>query len=521
MPTTPTYPGVYIEEVSSGVRTITPVATSITAFVGAAPRGLANDPQRVQSFAEYTRMFGGLVVGSPMSYAVSQYFQNGGSDALIVRVTPPDATAAAIGAGGLALEAASPGAWGNGVKVRVDLQVRPPRAGEDEKPLFNLFAFDPASGALESFRNVSSDPEDPRFVSLVLEEQSSIVRVPKATPPSGRPSEMGAVERGKNWFESDGAYATGSGGVDGSAITEAHILGDQDAKTGLYALEKTELFNLLCLPPAEREGEIGTDTYAAALAYCAGRRAMLLADPPASWGSVATAANQISDFRSSLGGEIRLKNAAIYFPRLRMPDPLKENRVKEFVPCGALAGVFARTDVQRGVWKSPAGTDAGLSGVTDFTVKMNDPENGRLNVEGVNCLRNFRAFGNVVWGARTLAGSDQMGSEWKYVAVRRFALFLEESLYRGTQWVVFEPNDEPLWAQIRLNIGAFLQGLFRQGAFQGRSRAEAYFVKCDKETTTQNDINRGIVNIEVGFAPLKPAEFVIIKIQQIAGKIET
>jgi uncharacterized protein len=157
----------------------------------------------------------------------------------------------------------------------------------------------------------------------------------------------------------------------------------------------------------------------------------------------------------------------------------------------------------------------------ELSYKLTDGENGRLNPIGVNCLRNFPVAGNVVWGGRTLRGADALASEWKYVPVRRTALFIEESLYRGTQWVVFEPNDEPLWAQIRLNIGAFMQNLFRQGAFQGKTPQEAYLVKCDKETTTQNDINLGIVNILVGFAPLKPAEFVIIKIQQLAGQIAT
>ena len=152
---------------------------------------------------------------------------------------------------------------------------------------------------------------------------------------------------------------------------------------------------------------------------------------------------------------------------------------------------------------------------------MSDPENGQLNPLGINCLRSFPVTGRVVWGARTLRGADQLADEYKYVPVRRMALFLEESLYRGTQWVVFEPNDEPLWAQIRLNIGAFLQNLFRQGAFQGGSPREAYFVRCDRTTTTQADINLGIVNIIVGFAPLKPAEFVVLKIQQIAGQIQT
>jgi phage tail sheath protein FI len=173
------------------------------------------------------------------------------------------------------------------------------------------------------------------------------------------------------------------------------------------------------------------------------------------------------------------------------------------------------------VWKAPAGIDATLRGVVELEVKLTDRENGLLNPTGVNCLRAFPEIGRVVWGARTLRGADSLASEWKYVPVRRLALFIEESLFRGTKWVVFEPNDEPLWAQIRLNVGAFMQNLFRQGAFQGTSPRDAYFVKCDRETTTQNDINLGVVNIVVGFAPLKPAEFVVIKLQQMAGQIAT
>jgi phage tail sheath protein FI len=191
-----------------------------------------------------------------------------------------------------------------------------------------------------------------------------------------------------------------------------------------------------------------------------------------------------------------------------------------FVPSGAVAGIFARTDAQRGVWKAPAGQDASFVGVSQLSVPLTDDENGELNPLGVNCLRAFPIIGRVVWGARTLQGADQLASEWKYTPVRRTALFIEESLYRGTKWVVFEPNDEPLWAQIRLNVGAFMHNLFRQGAFQGSSPRDAYFVKCDKETTTQNDIDLGIVNILVGFAPLKPAEFVVIQIQQMAGQIQ-
>jgi phage tail sheath protein FI len=191
-----------------------------------------------------------------------------------------------------------------------------------------------------------------------------------------------------------------------------------------------------------------------------------------------------------------------------------------FVPCGAVAGVMARTDTERGVWKAPAGIAATLVGVPELNVPLTDAENGELNPLGVNCLRAMPAAGRVVWGARTMRGDDRLASEWKYVPVRRTALFIEESLYRGTHWVVFEPNDEPLWAQIRLNLGSFMHNLFRQGAFQGSTPQDAYFVRCDKDTTTQNDIDLGIVNILVGFAPLKPAEFVVITIQQLAGQIQ-
>jgi uncharacterized protein len=278
----------------------------------------------------------------------------------------------------------------------------------------------------------------------------------------------------------------------------------------------------LCIPPLKRDTNVGADTtLAKAAKYCKDRRALLIIDPPTSWTTIAAAASGLDALRSAVGGEAMAGHAAIYFPRLKMADPLKENRTEEFAPCGAIAGIFARTDAQRGVWKAPAGTEAALLGVRELSYKMSDGENGILNPLGLNSVRSFPVYGNVVWGARTLAGADQLASEWKYVPVRRLALFLEESLFRGTQWVVFEPNDEPLWAQIRLNIGAFMNNLFRQGAFQGKTPKEAYFVKCDSETTTQNDINLGIVNVVIGFAPLKPAEFVILKFQQMAGQIAT
>jgi phage tail sheath protein FI len=191
------------------------------------------------------------------------------------------------------------------------------------------------------------------------------------------------------------------------------------------------------------------------------------------------------------------------------------------VASGAVAGTWARTDTQRGVWKAPAGLEASLVGVPSFSVPLTDDENGELNPLGINCLRSFPVYGRVVWGARTLRGADQLADEYKYVPVRRTALFIEESLYRGLKWVVFEPNDEPLWSLIRQNVTAFMQDLFRQGAFQGSTPQQAYLVKCDSETTTSLDQQRGVVNIVVGFAPLKPAEFVIIRIQQLAAQSAT
>jgi phage tail sheath protein FI len=295
----------------------------------------------------------------------------------------------------------------------------------------------------------------------------------------------------------------------------------------MYALKKADIFNLLCIPPytfTTSDNGVGT-TWAAAANFCKDRRALLLVDAPADWtidsGSANYPPKKIGDYSA-----IERAYSAIYFPRLRLSDPLQDGNLGDFAPCGVIAGIMSRTDAERGVWKAPAGIEAGLRGVLGLSVNgapgsLTDKENGDLNPLGINCFRTFPNIGNVVWGARTLEGADILASQWKYVPVRRLALYIEESLYRGTQWVVFEPNDEPLWAQIRLNVGAFMHGLFRQDAFQGTTPRDAYLVKCDRETTTQDDINRGVVNILVGFAPLKPAEFVVIKIQQLAGQIQT
>lgn len=287
-------------------------------------------------------------------------------------------------------------------------------------------------------------------------------------------------------------------------------IGSRANREGLYALEEADLFNLLCLPGIS-DGSIIMDSEA----YCRERRAFMIVDPPQT-------DDKPAEIRTKVTGTTLPKSdhAAIYYPWLRLGDPLNNGQLKSFPPSGTMAGLYARIDANRGVWKAPAGTEANLVGVQGLDYKLTDGENGSLNPLGVNCLRIFPSTGAVSWGARTLAGSDQLAHEYKYLSIRRTVLFIEESLFRGLKWVVFEPNDEPLWAQIRLNVGAFMHNLFRQGAFQGRTKKEAYFVKCDKETTTQNDINLGIVNVWVGFAPLKPAEFVILYLQQMTGEIQ-
>jgi phage tail sheath protein FI len=285
---------------------------------------------------------------------------------------------------------------------------------------------------------------------------------------------------------------------------------------GVYLLDTVDIFNILCVP-----GETDESKITVLQKFCHGKRAFYIVDPP----KLTTVANVMSkgpvgkaNTPGLITGQYSV-NSAYYFPWIQAPDPLAANRPTLYPPCGFVAGIYAATDASRGVWKAPAGIDASLTGNSGLQFPLTDLQNGQLNIQAVNCLRQFKVYGDVVWGARTLQGNDQAGSEWKYVPIRRLALFLESSLYNGTQWVVFEPNDEPLWSQIRLNVGAFMQDLFLKGAFQGTTPQQAYFVKCDSSNNPQSSIDLGIVNILVGFAPLYPAEFVVIQIQQMAGQL--
>jgi Bacteriophage tail sheath protein len=533
MPPTLTYPGVYVEEIPSGVHPITGVATSITAFVGFAQRGPVNEPTLVLSFSDFVRVFGGLWSQSTMSQAVQQFFLNGGSTALIVRVAhlsggtvarKGSVTVGGAGSKALSLEAANPGEWSDNLLVRLDHDTKDK---DDATPvLFNLSIKDTSTGVVEVLRNLAPDGS----LASLIEQQSTLVRA-KGTLPTARPDADAAINPGDDPF--DPAVTTrytafptsgAQSGQDGDQA-ETDLVPASDDGTGVYALAKADLFNLLCIPPflpasATSAGRVlGAGAKASAAAFCSAHRAVFLVDPHPDW----TATSQITSGGTSLTTYLTIssddrKNAALYFPYFRAPDSEQGGALADFPPCGAIAGVISRTDATRGVWKAPAGLDAGVAGVQELKAKLTDGDNGVVNPLAVNCLRTFPNAGTVVWGARTLQGADSLGSEWKYLPVRRTALFLEESLYRGTQWVVFEPNDTPLWAQIRLNITSFMTTLFRQGAFAGTTPRDAFFVKCDAETTTPDDVSKGIVNIVVGFAPLRPAEFVVIQLQQLAGQ---
>lgn len=281
----------------------------------------------------------------------------------------------------------------------------------------------------------------------------------------------------------------------------------EDAAGGVFAqLDKLESFNILAVP-----GETSSAVIARLQAYCRKRRAFYIVDSPGN----ATVENMKQGPDKEITGPDAM-NSALYFPWLVAPDPLQQGKSRHFPPSGFVAGIYARNDVERGIQKAPAGVSSAVRGATGVSPDITDTECNALSLLGINCIRDL-PNGITVWGARTLLGGEQMSSEWKYVPVRRLALFLEESIERGLQWTVFEPNGEQLWKKILLQVDEFLYGLWREGALQGNTSREAYFVKCGSETMTQNDIDSGRINCLVGIAAVKPAEFVIIRIQLFIG----
>jgi phage tail sheath protein FI len=528
-----TYPGVYIQELPSAVHTITGVATSVAAFVGWAPMGPTDEAVLVQSWSQYQMLFGGLHPNVYLGYAVNQFFGNGGSQAYIVRVVDttsgsPSATASlSTEIGGLTLHASSPGKWGN--SIQVSLTISPANTSR-----FSILVQQATTTGstttyttLENFTNLSFDPADPQgnYVVAVIDNDSNYITfvdpstgAPPSSPPSGSPAAITGTPL-ENGNDGDVLYpsTTGAGAFE-NALNLSGAAGIH-AQSGVPLLDGV-FFNLLVVP-----GMTDAPTIQDLQTFCQNpdNRAFYIVDAPK--GATVSSLGKGPIGTGTTGSDVGVivtepesSNSAYYFPWVSAPDPLAGNRSALFPPSGFVAGTYAATDASRGVWKAPAGIDAGLSGISGLQYTLSDSQNGTLNIQAINCLRAFPAYGTVVWGARTLDGNDAVGSQWKYVPIRRFALFLESSLYRGTQWAVFEPNGDTLWGQLRLNIGAFMQGLFQQGAFAGTTPQQAYFVKCDSENNPQPSIDQGIVNVLVGFAPLYPAEFVVIQIQQMAGQ---
>ncbi|HEY6446731.1 MAG TPA: phage tail sheath subtilisin-like domain-containing protein [Acidobacteriaceae bacterium] len=655
-----TYPGVYIEELPSGVHTITGVATSVGAFVGWADQGPTDQAVLVESWLDFQNQFGGLDQRSLLGYAVNQFFGNGGTQAYIVRLvqstaatgtasgteagtvtvasgtgsllftaksaggwsnsfgiqiaagthagtykilvvyapagaplavmetfdnqafaTPaissnfftltephpptanpangfspvrggadgngvavPAATAASVeiqepsGSGkGFTFTATNPGAWGNLVAI----SATPQSAAMDPTGTrfsLNIITTGPtgASTIVESYNNLCVTASDPNYVLTVLNADSNYVTVTadgvctqalNVTAPaalsSSSPTPVGGtfLAGGYDGIVLDPTQDSSSGGLFKTALNASGSPGTG----GVQMLASVPIFNLLCVP-----GEADEATVSELQGFCAGNRAFYIVDSPAA-ASASAVSKQITAMSVTNPGPVGTdltsisgassSYAAYYFPWVLAPDPLAGGRSRYFPPCGFVAGIYAATDASRGVWKAPAGIDAALTGVSGLQYVLTDAQNGNLNPYAVNCLRQFRIYGDVVWGARTMQGADAAASQWKYVPIRRMALFLESSLYDGTQWAVFEPNDETLWGQLRMNVGSFLQGLFLQGAFQGTTPQQAYFVKCDSENNPQSSIDQGIVNVLVGFAPLYPAEFVVIQIEQLAGQSQS
>lgn len=636
MPVQTTYPGVYIQEAPSGVHTIVGVSTSVTAFVGAAAKGPSDQPTPVTSFAEYVRTFGQPDDQSqPMGYAVSHYFQNGGTQAVIVRALAGDAQTASVqlddreetGKPILQLDAKGAGSWANSA-LELGIAATVANGSANANDLFDLEIdygeADPRSPtpvvAKETYSNLSMSPKHPRYAPNVLAASSlvdasvvaatvaaatavagtsatketvgddteissgantvrvsvdfgpavDVVLFPGATtqsytaaqivkelgdrlaalgatassPEGGGPITLTSKTTGPNSSvvvspapSSDlsqtlglglawgGTEISGSaalrpatidsagltGGSDGSTVVAADIV-PEGGSGGVYALSSLRFprFNLLSLPGVTT-GDVAQ--VQAALSYCAGEHGFLIVDSGSDdWSAAAPDLGSYAAY-----GE----HGAVYYPRVQQVESLPggTTRTLDLPPSGAIAGVFARTDTNRGIWKAPAGLEAGVTGISALTQASSDVVSGVLNPHGVNVLRDFPAAGIVVWGARTLRGDDTLSSDYKYVPVRRLADYIESSLYLGTQFAVFEPNDPDLWGQLRLAVTTFMRGLFRQGAFQQSSKrdeASSFFVVCDDSVNPQSEIDLGRVNIVVGFAPLKPAEFVVVTITQIS-----
>lgn len=544
------HPGVYVQEVPSAVRPIQGVSTSTAAFIGVAdkgpvpgtilPSGRPAQPVLVTSFTEYTRKFGAFRQDSFLTYAVQAFFQNGGSSLYVIRVIPPPASppsnnataaTAAIGIGPatLNISAANQGAWGNKIWVMIGPSSDGDLANNFKlQVMYGATAGEAQGNVVETYDNVTFNgspnlqpgaANPATYARQVVNRASEYIAITgdfTARPSPGSPPTVPTqLTNGADGNTGSVSFIGAPPAPDGNVMVTG---------TGIFALDKINDVSLIVIPG---QGDIVTVN--AGIEYCKNQRPLQDCFFIGDMGtldvnqartdngipSVATVSDAKNFATIGMNGQIDKAAGdygAIYFPWVFAPDPIGQGRNPRILlpPSAFMAGIYARIDNARGVFKAPAGTEAGVAGALAPYVAVSDTEQDQLNPILVNVIRSVPGSGLVVWGTRTI-GSDP---SWRYIPVRRMAIFLRASIYNGIQWAVFEPNDEPLWASLRLNIRAFMLTQFRAGAFQGSKPDDAFFVLCDSSTTTQQDIDNGVVNILVGFAPLKPAEFVVLKLSQ-------
>jgi phage tail sheath protein FI len=520
------HPGVYVSEIPSGARSIEGAPTSTTIFVGETERGPIG-PTKIKSRNEYERLFGGHFrvrdLDSPAAeptrvltaYAMDGFYQNGGSTAYVLRAMDDGGTGLETASRG-GVEASSPGIWGNSVSVAF----LDSTDGDDERFRIVVAYESPETGEKElvdSFDRLSTDPTDENYLVDVL-KRSLFIRwsedtVPAVPLPADRDefgSPPSSATKDENAIVEGAAALTGGvgGGGDLSAADYGEILAD-----GLAGVDDAALLVASCDALLNDAAEYVqfVDQF---VGYAEGRPRQdlfFVGDLPSQQDTTGATAATSETVKAK--DDLTSSNfAGMYWPHLVVGDTagIGRNPTISVPPSGYVAGLFARIDGRRGVWKAPAGTEATLNGTIAIGQELTDLHSDELNPKGVNALRQIPGAGRVVWGSRTMIPA----SEWRYVPVRRTAIFLRTSIYNGIQWAVFEPNDEPLWGSLRATIGGFMETQFRNGAFAGRTRDDAYFVKVDADTTTEIDQAAGVVNILVGFAPLRPAEFVVVKLSQ-------
>lgn len=512
------HPGVYVEEVPSAARSIEAAGTSTAIFVGETERGPVQ-PTRITGRADFERLFGGYrrhaSGGSQIAsvtYAIDAFFRNGGSSAYVLRALNSTAATAELAVPtGQKVVASSPGAWGN----RLSAVFCTSSAGASRFRIAVLYKAPGTNEAriVENWDRLSVQPGDENYVVDIL-TRSLYLRWGSGTPSAIPGSFLKSPAKDEDVIAEFDNFDL-QGGTHGE--TDLDVV---SFPTLLSKLDEVSDASLLVVPARTYESDANNLELAkAALSYAEGRphqdlfciadmpRQTLAATADDATNSTVTSFNSLSP-KTTLG--------AVYFPWVEVGDPAGVGREPTLLmpPSGFVAGVYSRTDARRGVWKAPAGLDATLLGVRKLQQKLLDAHQDVLNPLGINALRVQPAAGAVVWGSRTL----RPDSEWRYVPVRRMAIFLRKSIYNSIQWAVFEPNDENLWSSLRFSISSFMEQLLRQGAFAGKTNREAFFVKCDAETTPEADQIAGIVNVWVGFAPLRPAEFVVVKLSQMVNQ---